>query len=385
MFLRSLKLPLHRSFFLFGPRGTGKTTLLKTVLPSSSTEYLDLLDLELETRLLRNPGEFDQIMKALPPHITHIVIDEIQKIPALLNEVHRNIEASKKRFFVLTGSSARKLKRGQANLLAGRAFSYNLYPLTVSELGKDFNLDKALQFGTLPEAVTLADENDKIKYLKTYAQTYLKEEIFAEGLVRNLPTFRNFLPLAATQNGQIISWSSFAQDVGVDAKTIRSYFTILEDTLIGTILPAYVKSLRKQQRTHPKFYFFDTGVKRALAGELSLPLVPSTTEYGRAFEHFIITEMIRAADYEEKDFKFSYFATQNTEVDLVIERPGKPTIFAEIKSSDHIKEKLYPLNLLVQDQKNAVGICVCKEKRKRKIGSILICPWQEAWAEICGS
>lgn len=384
MFHRIISIRKNYSFFLFGPRGVGKTTLLKDLLPAERTHWVDLLDFELETRLLQRPQAFKEILETLPSNIRWVVIDEVQKIPFLLNEVHRQIESNPNRFFALTGSSARKLKRGQANLLAGRAFAKTLYPLTIQELGDQFHLESALEFGTLPKIFSFEQNEDRKEFLKSYAKTYLQEEIQMEGLVRNLPSFRKFLPLAATANGETLSWANFAQDVGnIDAKTVRSYFEILEDTLIGFLLSAYSRSLRKRQRTHPKFYFFDTGVKRALANQLTIPLIPGNADYGRAFEHFWILEIMRMSAYRNLDYSFSYFATHDVEVDLVIERPGKTTLFVEMKASEFVKEsEIRGLKSLVEDVKKTEAICISRDSRKRKIGPILVCPWQEALATL---
>lgn len=382
MFPRILN-PHNRSLFLFGPRGTGKSTFLKSWLPESKTQVFDLLDFELEQKILQSPGYFGQQIASLPPTVEWVLVDEVQKAPFLLNEVHRQIELNKKRKFALTGSSTRKLRRGKANLLAGRAYVYHLYPLTIEELGDRFDLNQALQYGTLPEIFSMEDGPQKQTFLKTYAQTYLQEEIQMEGIVRNLMSFRQFLPLAARDNGQILSWSNFAQDVGIDAKTVQSYFGILEDTLVGFLLPAYRRSLRKRQRTHPKFYFFDSGLKRALANELSLGLLPGTSEYGRAFEHFWILEIMRMNDYRGKDFSFSYFATNDVEIDLVVERPGAPLLLVEFKSSESVRDnELRGLNTLANDIKNCEALCVSREPRKRKHDKVLVCPWQEALKEI---
>jgi len=378
MFQREIDLPKKHSFFLFGPRGVGKSTLLQTFLPHEQTHIIDLLNFELETQLIQKPGELGQILKALPSSKQWVLIDEIQKIPSLLNEVHRSIEKNSHRFFALTGSSARKLKRGQANLLAGRAFTYQLHPLTIHELSKQFDLQTALSYGTLPKIYHLENNENRKDFLSSYAQTYLKEEILAEGLVRNLPAFRRFLPLAAQENGNIISWSNLASDLGLDSKTIRSYFEILEDTLVGFLLPAYSKSIRKRQKSHPKFYLFDPGVKRALAGELSFELVPRTSEYGLAFEHFFILEIMRLANYKKWECSFAYFATHDIEIDLVIEKFHHPPVFIEIKSSNKIKgSMLSPLISIVREIKGAKGFCLCQEKTRRKVENILVLPWQE--------
>ena len=383
MFPRNLKLPENHSFFLFGPRGAGKSTLLHQVLPADKTHYIDLLDYDLETQLLQQPGKFGQILSGLPETVQWVVVDEVQKLPFVLDEVHRHIEQNRRRHFALTGSSARKLKRGKANLLAGRALTRSLYPLTIQEMGSTFDLGRALAFGTLPAPWTASTDIDRCDYLRTYTQTYLKEEIQMEGATRSLPGFRRFLPLAATANGEVISWSSFASDVGVDAKTVRSYFEILEDTLIGTLLPAYRKSLRKRQKTHPKFYFFDPGVKRALANQLTIPMLPASSDYGRAFEHFWVVELMRLSQYATNDWGFSYFATHDVEIDLVIERPGKGPLLIEIKSSERVKDNdLSTLSQIASEIPNTEALCISRETHRRRTGSVLVCPWQEVIGEL---
>lgn len=384
MIKRLLKIPQNHSFFLFGPRGVGKTTLLKEVLPKDATFYIDLLNIETEMRYARRPQTFAEELRALPSSVRWVVIDEVQKLPFLLDEVHRYTEERKDApLFALTGSSARKLKRGQANMLAGRAFTLSLAPFTQKELGETFNLESALSYGTLPKIHSLSSEEDKRNFLRSYAQTYVKEEVMSEGLIRNLDSFRNFLPVAAAENGAILSWSNIARETGVHAKTVQSYYGILEDTLLGFFLPAYTRSLRKRQKTHPKFYFFDTGVTRALAGTLTIPLYPGTSEYGRAFEHFCITEFQRLNAYAQKDFSFSYFATHDIEIDLVVERPGAPLLFVEFKSGEFVSDvALRPLRSVVESVTGSEGICVSREPRKRRVGTIFVCPWQEAAEEI---
>ncbi len=384
MIRRLLTLPTNYSFFLFGPRGVGKSTLIQHVLRAEETYTFDLLNVDWEMRFNQRPADFGKIIDALPTAIKWIVVDEVQKVPSLLNEVHRQIEKNPTRYFALTGSSARKLKRGQANLLAGRAFAYSLFPLTHRELGAQFDLEDALAFGTLPKTTTFTRDQKK-DFLRTYSHTYLKEEIQQEGLIRNLPAFQRFLSLAAANNGAILSWTNFAQEVGVDSKTVRSYYSILEETLVGFLLPAYHRSLRKRQRTHPKFYFFDTGVQRALAQELNLPLREGHTEYGRAFEHFWIIELHRLNAYFKTDFTFSYLATDQFEVDLVIERPGQTLLFVEIKSSDRMKPStLNPLSRFIADVPKSQALVLCREPAKRREGKITICPWQMCVKEIFG-
>jgi uncharacterized protein len=376
-------LTLSNSFFLFGTRGVGKTTLINTVLPEHETVRFNLLDFELESRLLRSPSEFREMLKALPEPVKWVFIDEIQRIPKLLDEVHTHIETHKSRYFALTGSSARKLKRGQANLLAGRAFAYYLFPFSWFELGNRFDLDQALAFGTLPKLYELATDDERKMFLRTYCQTYLQEEILQEGLVRNLAAFRQFLPIAATQNGQVLAWQNMASDVGVDAKTIRSYFEILEDTLVGFLLPAYQRSIRKRQKTHPKFYFFDCGVKRALAGELNIPMLPQSSDYGRTFEHWLITELYRYNHYQQLDFRFSYLSTHDVEIDLVIERPGQSTVLLEIKSADHVQTRhLSAVAAMAADVPNSRAICVSRDPMRRQVGNVLVCSYAELLDEL---
>lgn len=384
MVKRILTLPKNHTFFLFGPRGVGKTTLLKEVLQPQETHYIDLLDVENEFRYARRPKTFAEELRALPRSIVWVAIDEVQKLPFLLDEVHRFIEERKGRpYFALTGSSARKLKRGQANMLGGRAFSFTLAPFTISEIGDQFNLADALAYGTLPKRFSFDEHGDSQNFLRAYVHTYLKEEIQSEGIVRKLDGFRNFLQVAASENGNILSWLNISREVGLQAKTIQAHYEILEDTLLGFFLPAFTRSIRKRQKTHPKFYFFDSGVKRALASELTIPLISGTVDYGRAFEHFFITEIRRMSMYQQKDFLLSYFATHDIEIDLVIERPNAPLLFVEIKSSEFVHDAaLRSLHSIVASVKGSEGMCISREPQKRRVGSIIVCPWQEALSLI---
>ena len=244
---RTINLVKNHSFFLFGARGTGKTSLLKELFPKNS-HFIDLLNLETEARYQLDPESLSRDLAELGPSVKHVVIDEIQKVPKLLDVVHRKIEEHRLHF-ILTGSSARKLKRGAANLLAGRAFVFHLFPFTAQEIGEEFDLHGALTFGTLPLASTLNDDRERRLFLKAYANTYLKEEVWGEQLIRKIEPFRKFLQVAAQSHGQIVNYSTIAQDVGVDDVTVKNYFSILEDTLVGILLPAYSGSARKQLRT----------------------------------------------------------------------------------------------------------------------------------------
>jgi predicted AAA+ superfamily ATPase len=272
---RIIQLPNDESFFLFGPRATGKTTLLKHLPLFKNAIYINLLQASDERRFTSNPDSLISIAKALPSEKTHIIIDEVQKTPQLLDIVHELIETTNKHF-ILTGSSARKLKRGGANLLAGRAFVFSLHPFTYLEANTNSTLKQYLQWGTLPKVFEYQTDGKKIMYLNAYVNTYLKEEIAAEQVLRALDPFRHFLEVAAQTNGTIINFSKIARDVGASDQTIQKYFCILEDTLIGFFLEAFSHSFRKRLSKSPKFYFFDPGVTRALSGHLTLPLQERT-------------------------------------------------------------------------------------------------------------
>ncbi len=383
MYKRLLETTNTNSFFLFGARGTGKTTYIKENYDSENSLYIDLLLSDIEDRYTRRPEYLEQQVNALSPDVEWIILDEIQKAPRLLDIVHRLIETTQRKF-VLTGSSGRKLKRGASNLLAGRAFVYSLYPFTHLELESAFDLDDALCWGMLPRIYSLTTNEEKQAYLRAYALTYLKEEIIVEQILRKLDPFREFLEIAAQSNGKIINFSKIANDVGVDTKTVISYFSILEDTLIGLLLPPFHRSIRKQQRSNPKFYYFDTGIKRALGRTLQIPLVPGTYEYGNAFEHFIITEIMRLAKYSCPDWRFSYLTTgAGAEIDLLIDRPGLPYAIIEIKSTERISESdVKNLENFYPDLDSPSAYCISRDPVRRKIGNILCVDWREGIGEI---
>ncbi len=377
MIKRMLKLFKNHSLFLFGPRSVGKSTLIRNEFLENFSVTFNLLKTEIRERFLRNPDELASIVRAFPSHITHVVIDEIQKIPKLLEVVHDLIESTDK-LFIMTGSSARKLKAGGANLLAGRAFIYHLYPFSVFEVEEKFALEKALQWGMLPKIFDFPDDDLRLRYLQAYSHTYLKEEIWEEQIVKNLEPFRRFLEVAAQMNGKILNYSSIARDVGVDDKTVKSYYAILEDTLIGFVLEGFHHSFRKRLATKPKFYFFDTGVARALAHVLTVPLVPSTSAYGSAFEHFIILECVKLKDLYHSEYRFSYLMTKDeVEVDLVVERPGKSPLFIEIKSTTHVtKELLSSFIQLTRDFGECEAICFCDDPLEKMIEHVRVLPWK---------
>ena len=341
-------------------------------------ELMVILDPELEDRLVKRPEELKQIVEAMQSKIKFFVIDEVQKVPKLLDVVHSLIEKTKK-IFILTGSSARKLKRGHANLLAGRAFVYNLHPFSCLELEKTLDLNEVLQWGLLPKIHLLKSDKSKIQFLQAYAHTYLKEEIWAEQFVQNLDPFRRFLEVAAQMNGKIINCSNLSRDVGVDDKTINKYFSILEDTLIGFLLHGFKHSFRKRLNTRPKFYFFDPGVKRALTRTLTIPIKEGTFAYGDAFEHLMILECIKLASYYKSEYQFSYLRTKDdAEVDLVVERPGKSVLFIEIKSSTHIrKEDLRTFITLTKDFGKCESICLSNDPYEKIIEGVKVMPWKK--------
>ena len=375
---------MTNSFFLFGARGTGKSTFLRSLFAGGKNIlWLDLLDPEQEDRYSRNPAELTQRLGALSGKDTWVVIDEIQKVPKLLDIVHGRIEQSGVRF-AMTGSSARKLKREGTNLLAGRAFVYNLFPFTHRELGNRFDMDSALAYGTLPGLSALETHEEKNAFLRAYALTYLKEEVWAEHLVRNLDPFRRFVEIAAQCNGEIVNFANIARDAGADIKTVQSYFEILEDTLIGFLVEPFHRSVRKRQRRAPKFYLFDPGVRRALDRTLTVELKPGTYAYGRAFEHFIVVECLRLSAYAQNDFRFSYLRTKDdAEIDLIVERPGAPTALLEIKSAEHVDERdTRALERFKTDIPGSEAFCLSRDPVKRRIGSVTALFWRDGLREL---
>jgi predicted AAA+ superfamily ATPase len=361
MFSRNLALPKSgtESFFLWGPRQIGKSTLLKETYREG--RWIDLLKAEEYRRYLARPELLRQEMDAdgADPR-QQIVIDEIQKVPALLDEVHWLIE-NRGLHFALCGSSARKVKRGAANLLGGRAMRYDLHGLTAAELGREFDLDRMLNHGYLPRIYQASRPR---KMLDAYVADYLKEEVAAEGLVRNLPSFSDFLDVAALSDSEIVNFSNIARECGVSSHTTKSHFEILEDTLLGRWLPAYRKRPKRRVIRAPKFYFGDVGVVNRLAkrGEL----LPGSELYGKAFENWVFHELSAFVSYREFDGGLSYWRlASGIEVDFVL---GDMQAAIEAKSSERItRDHLKGLRTLKEDHPN-VGrrIVVCRERRARK-------------------
>jgi len=323
MYARSLATP-DRSIFLFGPRGTGKSTWIGQRFPGVRT--YDLLDTGEALRLTKEPQSLHAELVGLPVG-SWAVIDEVQKVPALLDEVHRLIEGRRLRF-VLSGSSARKLRRGGSNLLAGRAVTMSMFPLTSFELSHDFDLSDVLCHGTLPMVFIDAEPRE---YLRAYAETYLDQEIRAEALTRNLGAFTRFLEIAARQNGQLTNATSIARDAGISRNTVQSHFEILVDTLIGFWLPPWkLKSATKQVQNR-KFYLFDCGVVRALNGRLPYP--PSPEELGALLETFILHELRAYLSYTRRHYALHFWRNYDgAEVDVLCET-SRGHVAMEIKAS----------------------------------------------------
>ena len=377
------------SFFLFGARGTGKSTFIAkqflSALKPDEVLLIDLLDPEEEDRYARGPESLEKHVASLSRPPRWIVIDEVQRVPRLLDLAHRLI-VSRGLKFILTGSSARKLHRGASNLLAGRAFLNRLFPLTRLELGSAFDLASALHWGSLPRLCALTADAEKKAYLKSYGLTYLKEEIQAEQVVRKLDPFREFLEVAAQSNGDILNANRIARQIGSDAKTVQSYFQILEDTWVGFSLPAYHRSVRKSQTAHPKFYLFDPGVKRALERSLDAPLTPGSYAYGSAFEHWVMLEFYRMNEYLGRDYRLSYFRTKDgAEVDLILSKPKSPTILIEIKSAAKIDEiEVNKLRRLHKDFAGSRAFYLSQDPYTAEIDGVRCLPWHQGLAEILG-
>jgi len=337
---------------------------------------INLLEAKNENLFARNPDVLIDIVKALPATTTHIIIDEIQKLPKLLDIVHHLIETTNK-LFILTGSSAKRLKHGGANLLAGRAILHHLYPFIYLELESQFHLHHALQYGMLPKVFELKSELDKQLFLETYVNLYLKEEVWAEKFVRDLAPFRYFLQVAAQCNGKKINISNIAKNVGVSDYTVQEYFSILEDTLMGYFLYPFQHSFRKRLSKKPKFYFFDTGVLRALMGLSEIALVESTSAFGEVFEHFIINQCIALASYRHRNYRFSYLETKDdAEIDLVVERPGQKVLFIEIKSSIQVERRhLTSLRKLSEDFGDCEAVCFSRDSYPKLVDNIMVYPW----------
>ena len=384
MFDRLLNISKSHSFFLFGARGTGKSSLLQRIFEADRILYVDLLLPEEFAILNRNPSELSaRIGRFQSTGDSFVIIDEVQRVPKLLDLVHHHIQRDGVRF-ALTGSSARKLKRGSANLLAGRALVYNLFPLTHVELGESFSLDHALNWGTLPAVCNETDAHVKRKILQAYAHTYLKEEVQAEQLIRALDPFHLFLSVAGQMSGKLINYSAISRECGASDYSVRQYFSILEDTLLGFHLHSFHESIRKRQLHAPKFFLFDPGVKRALTNLLNAPVVPQSSVYGDSFEEWLIVEIYRLIQYRESDFSLSYLRTKDgVEADLIIERPGMPRAIVEIKSAKSVgHEHVANLSRLSRDITNAQAYCLSLDESPKRIDNVEVLPWRQGIREL---
>lgn len=360
----------ERSLFLFGPRQTGKSTYIRHQLKDQIVKTYNLLDRNLFLRLSQDQTLIRQEIDAEGLKDCVICIDEIQKIPELLDEVHLLIEERGIRF-LLTGSSARKLRVGGTNLLGGRARDRSFHPLVSAEISIDqFNLNRALNHGLLPFHYLAEDPSED---LAAYVGRYLSEEVSAEGMARNIPAFSRFLHVAAEANGQMINFSNVGNDAGLSRQTVSNWYQILTDTLLGFELPPYTKTSVRKAIMTAKYYLFDTGIVRALRN--LNPIVEGTKEYGEFFEHFIAMELRAWTDYRNPRGKLEYWrSTSQFEVDFILD--GKRAI--EVKSSKNIQEKhLKGLRALAEENTSIKEfIVVCNEATPRRLDGIHIMPWR---------
>jgi predicted AAA+ superfamily ATPase len=378
---RLLNLPnllKKRSFFLFGPRATGKTSLIKTQF-SADIPYVDLLNNDLYLRLSENPGELRSVIRGYQADASMAIIDEVQRIPDLLNEVHRLME-NENITFLLTGSSARKLRRNQANLLGGRAREAALFPLTSAEI-PHFDLERYLLCGGLP---IVYQSEEPFEDLLSYVNIYLKEEIQAEALIRELPPFIRFLRFSALTNGDILNFANIASDAAVAINAVRDYYSILEDTFIGFMLPAWTKTIKRKPMSKSKFYYFDIGVKNALT---DVKYIPKQSDlYGKTFEHFIALELRAYLSYRRKHVPLCYWQAKNgQEVDFII----NDEIAVEVKATNRTQDKhLKGLKALAEEKICKQYILISQDPIKRLVDNIDIMPWhvflEKLWNdEIC--
>ena len=359
-----------KSHFLLGPRQTGKTFLVQHTLKNA--RVYDLLDYAVYLALSQNPGRMAQ---ELGPKDRIVVIDEIQRLPELLNEVHRLIESRGLRF-LLTGSSARKLRRGGVNLLGGRARTKYLHPLTYKELGSRFDLRTATERGLLP---SIYFSDDPRADLQSYAGSYLQQEIVAEGATRNVPAFSRFLKVAAFCNGTIVNFTKVANDAQVKRTTVYEYFKILKDTLVLYELPAWRKTRKRKPLASSKYYFFDVGVVSSLQGRR---FRPGTPEFGEALETYLMHELTSHSDYVSQEPLSYWRSTTGFEVDFIL---GDHTAI-EVKAKENVSpQELKPLRALAEEKQLKRYLCVSLEPRARKVNGISILPLTEfldaLWSE----
>lgn len=377
MIKRILKidLPVHQSAFFWGPRKTGKTTFLKSEFPSSLV--FDFLQTDMFIEFSKRPSLLREQLLAKEDRILKypVILDEVQKVPQVLDEVHWLIE-NKGIHFIMSGSSARKLKRGKANLLGGRAWRYELFPLVTKELEK-WDLLKVLNRGMIPDHYF----NEEYKRsLQAYVQDYLIEEVFAEGLTRNIPAFSRFFDAIGYTHGELVNFSNISRDCGVDSKTVREYYYILVDTLMGKMISPFKKRQNRQVISKAsRFYLFDVGV----AGTITKRhLVEERGEsFGKAFEHFIFTEITAYNSYKEVGFDIHFWRTKSgLEVDFIL---GGGEVAIEVKGTDHIQNRdLRPLATFIAEYSPRKAILVCNEREERVYKQILIMPYGKFLSDL---
>lgn len=365
----NIELPPRQSAFLWGATKTGKSTYLKKNFPDSLV--FDFLKSDLFIEFSKNPSLLREQLLAQSEAVTGhpVILDEVQKVPQILDEVHWLIE-NKGFQFILCGSSARKLKRGQANLLGGRAWRYEMLPLTTVEIG-GVDLLRALNHGLIPAHYL---QNNYKKSLRAYVRDYLKEEVFNEGLTRNIPAFSRFFDAMGYSHGELTNYSNIARECGVDSKTVKEYYQILVDTLLGTMLEPFKKRKNRQTISKAsKFYLFDVGIAGVIThreiheekGEL----------FGKAFEHFILMEMVAHSSYSELEYEIDFWRTKSgMEVDFIL---GKGEVAVEIKGSSRVDNRdLKSLSAFIEEYSPRKGFVVCNEKAKRVHGNVIVIPWR---------
>lgn len=369
--LLNVHLPLKQSAFLWGARKTGKTTYLKEKFPKSAV--FDFLKTDLFIEVSKNPSLLRERLLAKDAEALKepVILDEVQKVPQVLDEVHWLIENKGLRF-ILCGSSARKLKRGHVNLLGGRAWRFEMFPLVSREIEK-IDLLRALNHGLLPLHYLQNDAECK-KSLDAYVNDYLREEVFAEGLTRNIPAFSRFFEALGYSHGELTNYSNIARECGVDSKTVKEYYQILVDTLIAARLDPFKKKQSRDVITKAsKYYLFDVGV----AGRITKRHITDLKgpEFGKAFEHFILMELLAYRSYKEKDFNVNFWRTKTgLEVDFVLDSGG---IAVEVKGSARVEKKdLRGLKAFTDEFSPRKSYVVCNEKEKRLIGNLEIIPWE---------
>lgn len=350
---------LDEAMFLFGGRQTGKSTLLKERFPKAV--YIDLLKSDVRNRFKQHPEEFRESLLRYPPE-TLVIVDEIQKVPDLLDEVHW-LMVEKGLWFILSGSSARKIKKSGANNLGGRAIPETLFPLVSAEI-PDFNLERAVQNGMIPRHYAVANARNR---MRAYIDLYLKEEIIEEALVQNADEFVRFMEVAAIMDGEILNYENVASDCEVSANTVKAYYKILVDTLLGFEVPAYRKVIKRKLYKAPRFYYFDVGIANHLTKRYHL--APRTPEYGHAFEHLIMQEIAAYLGYTNSDEELTYWHTyENLEVDAVI---GDARVAIEIKSKEHIDhDDKKGVTEFAKEHPDTRQIIVSRDRISRRSGDV---------------